>query len=153
VIKRSGVTEPFSRTKVIEGVRKACQGRPVRQHDLALLAQQVEDTLRSSGAAEVGSEQIGKAILGPLKDLDEVAYLRFASVYLAFDSLADFETAIAALRASPAGPIEDPEAPAGDDLSAGRLAAGRRAPADLVAGDLAGVSTGRGSGLGGVKTG
>ena len=173
VIKRSGVAEPFSRTKVIDGVRKACQGRPVRQHDLALLAQRVEDVLRSSGAAEVGSEQIGKAILGPLKELDEVAYLRFASVYLAFDSLADFETAIAALRASPARPIENPEKPAGGDLATGRLASADLAsadlasadlaaadvvpadcaPADLVAGDLAGADAGRGTGAGGVKTG
>nr|MDT0665177.1 ATP cone domain-containing protein [Micromonospora sp. DSM 115978] len=105
---RSGVAEPFSRAKVIDGVRKACQGRPVRSDDLAMLAQQVEDALRSSGAAEVGSGDIGKAILGPLKDLDEVAYLRFASVYLAFDSLADFETAIAALRASAAESVADP---------------------------------------------
>ncbi|WP_131768233.1 MULTISPECIES: transcriptional regulator NrdR [Protofrankia] len=98
VIKRSGVTEPFSRGKVIAGVRRACQGRPVEADALAQLAQLVEDTLRASGAAEVPSDEIGRAILGPLRELDEVAYLRFASVYLSFGSLEDFETAIADLR-------------------------------------------------------
>jgi transcriptional repressor NrdR len=99
VVKRSGATEPFSRDKVIGGVRKACQGRPVSADDLALLAQRVEETLRSSGSAEIDAYEIGLAILGPLRELDEVAYLRFASVYQAFDSLEDFETAITSLRA------------------------------------------------------
>lgn len=99
VIKRSGVVEPFSRDKVVAGVRKACQGRPVTDDSLALLAQRVEETVRASGAAEVDAHDVGLAILGPLRELDEVAYLRFASVYRAFGSLADFEDAIAALRA------------------------------------------------------
>jgi transcriptional repressor NrdR len=73
VIKRSGVTEPFSRQKVVNGVRRACQGRPVDDDALA--------------------------ILGPLRNLDEVAYLRFASVYQAFSSVDDFEKAITDLRA------------------------------------------------------
>ena len=99
VVKRCGVTEPFSRSKVVSGVRKACQGRPVDEDALALLAQQVEDVLRSAGAAEVPAHEVGLAILAPLRRLDEVAYLRFASVYRSFDSLADFETEIATLRA------------------------------------------------------
>ena len=98
VVKRSGVTEPFSRSKVMSGVRKACQGRPVDDDDLALLSQRVEDNLRARGAAEVPSHDVGLEILGPLRDLDEVAYLRFASVYRAFESLADFEREIASLR-------------------------------------------------------
>jgi transcriptional repressor NrdR len=98
VRKRSGVTEPFSRSKVLSGVRKACQGRPVTDHDLALLAQRVEDVVRARGVAEVASRDVGLAILEPLRDLDEVAYLRFASVYRSFDSLEDFERAIAELR-------------------------------------------------------
>lgn len=102
VVKRSGVTEPFSRTKVVDGVRRACQGRPVDEDELALLAQQVEDVLRAAGAAEVPSQQIGLAILGPLRSLDEVAYLRFASVYRAFSSADDFAAEIAALRADQA---------------------------------------------------
>ena len=99
VVKRSGVTEPFSREKIVNGVRKACQGRPVSEDDLALLAQRVEETLRMTGSAELDAHEIGLSILGPLRELDEVAYLRFASVYQAFESLEDFEAAITALRA------------------------------------------------------
>jgi transcriptional repressor NrdR len=99
VLKRSGATEPFSRAKVIDGVRKACSGRPVDEDALALLAQQVEEAVRSTGAAEVPAHDVGLAILGPLRDLDEVAYMRFASVYRGFESLADFQAAIAELRA------------------------------------------------------
>ncbi|MEW2328261.1 transcriptional regulator NrdR [Micromonospora chersina] len=100
VVKRSGVTEPFSRIKIIGGVRKACQGRPVDDDSIALLAQKVEETVRAKGAAEIPSNEVGLAILGPLRDLDEVAYLRFASVYRSFDSLADFEREIETLRAA-----------------------------------------------------
>jgi transcriptional repressor NrdR len=100
VVKRSGATEPFSRAKVVTGVLKACQGRPVAEDAIALLAQRVEETIRSRGAAEVPSHEVGLAILGPLRDLDEVAYLRFASVYRSFESLGDFEQEIAALRTS-----------------------------------------------------
>jgi transcriptional repressor NrdR len=99
VVKRSGATEPFNRDKVISGVRKACQGRPVGEDDLALLAQRVEERVRASGQAELPSHEVGLAILGPLRELDEVAYLRFASVYRGFESLADFETEITLLRA------------------------------------------------------
>ncbi|TQK75479.1 transcriptional regulator NrdR [Rarobacter incanus] len=98
VVKRSGVTEPFRREKIVGGVRKACQGRPVSDDDLALLAQRVEETLRASGSAELDSHDVGLAILGPLKELDEVAYMRFASVYQGFESLDDFESAINVLR-------------------------------------------------------
>ncbi|WP_053384101.1 transcriptional regulator NrdR [Leucobacter celer] len=101
VIKRSGVVEPFSREKVMSGVRKACQGRPVTEADLAMLAQQVEESVRSSGIAQFDANEIGLAILPHLRELDEVAYLRFASVYQAFESLADFDAAIAELRAHP----------------------------------------------------
>lgn len=98
VIKRSGVSEPFSRAKIAVGVGKACQGRPVSDDDLALLAQQVEEGVRASGAAEIDAHEVGLQILGPLRELDEIAYLRFASVYQAFDTLEDFESAIAVLR-------------------------------------------------------
>ncbi len=98
VVKRSGVTEPFSREKVIRGVRRACQGREVAEDALNLLAQQVEDAVRAKGSPEVPSHEVGLAILGPLRDLDEVAYLRFASVYRSFTSADDFEREIADLR-------------------------------------------------------
>ena len=98
VRKRSGVVEPFSRDKVIVGVRRACQGRPVTDDQLAVLAHKVEETVRANGQALVDSHDIGLAILGPLRELVEVAYLRFASVYSNFNTLEDFERAIAELR-------------------------------------------------------
>ena len=99
VLKRSGATEPFTRDKAIAGVRKACKGRPVSEDDLARLGQAAEDALRSEGWAEVPANEVGLAILGPLRELDEVAYLRFASVYKAFESADAFEEEIAMLRA------------------------------------------------------
>lgn len=98
VAKRSGALEPFSRDKIISGVRRACQGRPVDEDALALLSQRVEDSLRAQGTAEIPSQEVGLAILGPLRELDEVAYLRFASVYRSFSSADDFLEEIVALR-------------------------------------------------------
>lgn len=99
IIKRSGATEPFNREKAIAGARKACKGRPVTEDQLAHLGQTVEDGLRAEGWAEVPAHEVGMTILAPLRQLDEVAYLRFASVYRAFESAEDFETEIAMLRA------------------------------------------------------
>ena len=98
VVKRSGVVEPFNRDKAIGGVRKACKGRPVTEDQLARLGQLVEDSLRASGQPEVPADEVGVAILGPLRELDQVAYLRFASVYRQFRSVDDFEAEIALLR-------------------------------------------------------
>ena len=98
VLKRSGASEPFNRDKAIAGVRKACKGRPVSEDQLACLGQAVEDALRLSGQAEINANEVGLAILSPLRELDEVAYLRFASVYRAFDSVEDFENEIEMLR-------------------------------------------------------
>ena len=108
VVKKSGVVEPFNRDKVISGVRKACKGRPVSEAELSRLGQQVEETLRSSGLAEVPTDDVGVAILAPLSKLDPVAYLRFASVYQAFTSLEDFEAAITLLRAERPATAEEP---------------------------------------------
>jgi len=101
VAKRSGVIEPFSRAKIVSGVRKACQGRPIDEADLALLAQTVEDTIRATGASQIEANEVGLAILEPLRKLDEVAYMRFASVYQGWESLEDFEAAIAEMRRNP----------------------------------------------------
>ncbi len=117
VIKRSGVTEPFSRGKVISGVRRACQGRPVGEDDLAQLAQTVEEAVRATGCAEVPSHEVGLAILGPLRDLDKVAYLRFASVYRSFESIEDFEDEIKALRTHGTGATDPPAPPVGPAIT------------------------------------
>ena len=122
VIKRSGTSEPFTREKAISGVRKACKGRPVSEDDLARLGQTVEDTLRGVGFAEVPANEIGLAILGPLRELDEVAYLRFASVYRAFDSVEDFETEIAMLRLDHAPTVVEEQAQQPNPVVAGRAA-------------------------------
>ncbi|APT84911.1 transcriptional regulator NrdR [Corynebacterium aquilae] len=98
VVKRNGVTEPFSRDKVILGVRRACQGRNVSDDALKRLAQEVEETVRLKGTSQVNANDIGLAILDPLRELDEVAYLRFASVYRSFDSAEDFEKEIRMMR-------------------------------------------------------
>jgi transcriptional repressor NrdR len=98
VVKRSGVTEPFRRDKIVNGVRKACQGRPVSDADLAVLAQEVEESIRSSGVAQIDAFDVGLATLEPLRKLDEVAFMRFASVYQGWETLEDFEAAIGVLK-------------------------------------------------------
>ena len=99
VVKKGDVVEPFSRDKVINGVRKACKGRPVTGKQLARLGQTVEDTVRATGQAEVCSEDVGVAILKPLSELDAVAYLRFASVYKHYQCVDDFLAEIARMKA------------------------------------------------------
>lgn len=106
VVKKSGVIEPFNREKVISGVRKACKGRPVTEAQLARLGQRVEEVLRASGQAEIPTEDVGVAILGPLSELDPVAYLRFASVYKHYTRVEDFIDEIVQMRAGPAADEE-----------------------------------------------
>ncbi len=137
VIKRSGVVEPFNRDKVVSGVRKACKGRPVNEDQLAKLGQEVEEALRASGKPEVPADEVGVAILGPLRQLDQVAYLRFASVYRQFTSVDDFESEIAMLRVEQEPPGIEPLIPefatgaVRSGAAAGRRPArnGRRSPA------------------------
>ncbi|NLT25337.1 MAG: transcriptional repressor NrdR [Microbacteriaceae bacterium] len=117
VIKRAGVAEPFSRDKIVSGVRKACQGRPVTDVDLAQLAQKVEETIRATGASQVETNEIGLAILPFLRELDDVAYLRFASVYQGFASVADFERAIATLKSDDITPKYADENPDGEPVA------------------------------------
>ena len=90
VAKRSGDRVPFDRSKVEAGIRAAGKGRPIGDQRAAELAGQVEGALRSIGP-EVTSEQVGLAVLERLRDLDQVAYVRFASVYKGFDDAADFQ--------------------------------------------------------------
>lgn len=116
VVKKSGVVEPFSREKVVSGVRKACKGRPVSETDLAKLGQRVEETLRASGQAEIPADEVGVAILGPLRDLDAVAYLRFASVYRHYSSVDDFEAEILRLRDQVAAAASTPAVPPTPEL-------------------------------------
>jgi transcriptional repressor NrdR len=96
VIKRSGAREPFDRGKLVDGLRAATKNRPVSEDQLDRLAHEVEDTLREEGS-EPTSEQVGLAVLERLRDLDEVAYLRFASVYKGFEGVDDFRREVGLL--------------------------------------------------------
>ena len=100
VTKRSGDRVPFDRTKIVAGIRAAAKGRPVEAGDgeaVDELASVIEDALRLEGRADVTSEEIGRAVLEQLREHDQVAAVRFASVYLGFDDLADFEREVTLL--------------------------------------------------------
>lgn len=117
VVKRSGLVEPFDRDKVAEGVRRATVNRPVGEADVAAVAEAVEEHVRSAGP-EVTTEEVGLAVLDRLRELDGVAYLRFASVYKEFEDVADFEREAQLLQA--AGSLEKRTAP--KESAAGRVA-------------------------------
>lgn len=97
VRKRSGEREPFERSRIISGIRKACVNRPVSSEEVERVADEIEETIRSSGSDEVSSQEVGLAVLDRLRDLDEVAYVRFASVYKDFQELTDFEKEVGQL--------------------------------------------------------
>ena len=97
VVKRSGVREPFDRTKILDGIRRAAKNRPISEDDIGALAASVEDEVRELGP-EVGSEVVGKAVLDRLRSLDQVTYLRFASVYKGFEDVTDFEREVGLLQ-------------------------------------------------------
>ena len=88
---------PFTRQKVLDGMSGAAKGR-VAIDELERAASNVESTLRSTGERELSSEQVGLAVLGELRELDDVAYVRFASVYKDFQSSEDFEQELSTLR-------------------------------------------------------
>ncbi len=113
VVKRSGDREPYDHDKVTAGVRAAMKGRPVDDHRLIELASQVEETLRGHGS-QVASDEVGRAVLEGLRDLDLVAAVRFASVYKEFDGLADFERELTELTASSLTKATEPKRPEGD---------------------------------------
>ena len=104
VVKRSGEREPFDRTKVAAGIRAAAKNRPVTDEQVEAVTAEIEDSLRVEGT-DVSSERVGVAVLGRLRSLDEVAYVRFASVYKDFDDARDFEREVGLLSS------EDPESP------------------------------------------
>jgi transcriptional repressor NrdR len=96
VVKRSGDRVPFDRSKIEAGIQAAAKGRPVTTGEVAALAGDIEERLRLDGP-EVLSEQIGLVVLERLRDFDQVAYVRFASVYKDFDDPADFQREIGLL--------------------------------------------------------
>ena len=96
VVKRTGQREQFERSKIVAGIRSAAKNRPVSPEQMESLGAEVEEGLRLEGP-EVTTEQIGRAVLDRLRDLDEVAYLRFVSVYKGFEDLTDFEREVVLL--------------------------------------------------------
>jgi transcriptional repressor NrdR len=90
VLKRDGTREPFQRAKVVAGIRKAIVNRPVGEEQVAVAADRVENRMRRKGP-DVTSQQVGLEVLAELRKLDQVAYMRFASVYKDFQQVADFE--------------------------------------------------------------
>jgi transcriptional repressor NrdR len=111
VLKRNQAEEPFSRHKIVEGVRKACKNRPVTDGEIAAIADDVEETMRALGRRGIPSSDIGREVLERLRHLDEVAYLRFASVYKDFQELDDFERELGLLlKRSPPKPPDSEEA-------------------------------------------
>lgn len=98
VVKRGGLEEPFDRDKITEGIRRACKNRPITEAEIAAITEEVEESLRAVTIRPLPSEEIGRRVLEQLKDLDEVAYLRFASVYKDFQELDDFEKELGRLQ-------------------------------------------------------
>jgi transcriptional repressor NrdR len=100
VRKRNGRLEAFSATKLATGLSAALADRPVSGSDVETLVAEIEDSIRVAGARQVTSDEVGRKALERLKTLDEVAYLRFASVYKGFQDAADFEREMAELESA-----------------------------------------------------
>jgi transcriptional repressor NrdR len=106
VIKRNGTTEPYDREKMVAGIRKALVNRPVTEDQVMALVSKIEERLRRKGPG-ITSQQVGLEVLSNLQKLDQVAYVRFASVYKDFQEIGDFERELGLLlqkKESKAGP-------------------------------------------------
>jgi transcriptional repressor NrdR len=97
VVKRSGAREPFDRAKLTAGIERAVTNRPIESGTVDVIAAEIEEVARGEGG-EVTSERLGLAVLERLRQLDEVAYLRFASVYKGFEDASDFEREVGELQ-------------------------------------------------------
>jgi transcriptional repressor NrdR len=90
VVKKDGRRQPYARDRVLSGLIKACEKRPISSQQLEELVDDVERTLVADGRSEIPSQEIGEAVMDRLQDLDEVAYVRFASVYRSFRDVNQF---------------------------------------------------------------
>ena len=97
VVKRDGRREPFDRNKVMQGLTRACEKRRIPRQALEEMTDQIEQEFARSGASEVSAEDVGYRVLEGLRNLDPVAYVRFASVYLNFDDIQQFVDTIEGL--------------------------------------------------------
>lgn len=98
IIKRDGSHEPFNEAKMRSGLTRALEKRPVSVEQIELAINTLKSQLRATGEREVASETLGTLIMEQLKELDKVAYLRFASVYLSFEDISEFADEVARLR-------------------------------------------------------
>lgn len=90
VVKKDGRREPYDRQKIVAGLKKACEKRPIRTHDIEAVTDKIEKRIQERGETEVSSRVIGEEIMRELRDLDQVAYVRFASVYRDFKDIDQF---------------------------------------------------------------
>ena len=98
VVKRDGRREPFSREKVLKGIMRACEKRPVKREQMEAIVGAVEAALRQSDKEEIKSNKVGELVMQGLAQLDDVAYVRFASVYKKFKDTSQFVDAIKTLK-------------------------------------------------------
>lgn len=101
VVKRDGRREPFSRDKMLAGLRRACEKRPLAVQALEALADRVEAGALAGGHAETPSTAVGELIMAELRELDQIAYVRFACVYRSFADVASLQMALAELQGEP----------------------------------------------------
>ena len=106
VVKRDGTREEWNRVKLLEGVRVACAKRPISSARIEELVDEVEAQLTSTGRQEIPTAEIGQAVMRRLRELDEVAYVRFASVYLRFRDADGFLEAVERIK-RPGRPSDD----------------------------------------------
>ncbi len=99
VVKKDDSREEFDREKIVSGVRRACEKRPIPSGAIEALADEVEKAVYAQGKAEVPSSYIGELVMERLRELDHIAYIRFASVYRAFADVEELEQELAALKA------------------------------------------------------
>lgn len=109
VVKRNGVEEPFDRDKIVSGLLSACKNRHVTSAEIDALTEDVEEAMRAHTKRPIPTAEIGREVLERLRHLDEVAYLRFASVYKDFQELDDFERELGILlkKSPPKGVADD----------------------------------------------
>lgn len=98
ICKQDGRREEFNREKLVSGLRKACAKRPIPSRTVEKMAEEIESELSNIGLSEISSENIGEIVMDRLSKLDRVAYIRYASVYRAFQDLESFEAAVKDLR-------------------------------------------------------
>ena len=100
IVKQNGVREPFDEEKLRAGFQRALEKRPVAVEAVEAVIQRIKRALRATGEREVGSRVLGELVMSELRNLDEVAYVRFASVYRSFQDISEFKDAIDTLRHS-----------------------------------------------------